>query len=56
MKEIEIIKALGYDNILLVTGEHDKLVGVDYLLNAVKIVKQHFSQVSIEVQPLEQHE
>lgn len=56
LQEIEIIKALGYDNILLVTGEHDKLVGIDYLLNAVHIVKQHFSQVSIEVQPLEQHE
>ncbi|MFN8296273.1 MAG: 2-iminoacetate synthase ThiH [Chitinophagales bacterium] len=56
LKEIEIIKSYGYDNILLVTGEHDKFVGVDYLLNAVKLVKQHFSQVSIEVQPLEQHE
>ena len=56
LKEIEIIKSYGYDNILLVTGEHDKSVGVDYLLNAVKIIKQHFSQVSIEVQPLEQHE
>lgn len=56
LKEIEIIKSYGYDNILLVTGEHDKSVGVDYLLNAVKLIKQHFSQVSIEVQPLEQHE
>lgn len=56
LQEIEIIKKLGYDNVLLVTGEHDKLVGIDYLLHAVNIVKQHFSQVSIEVQPLEQHE
>ncbi len=56
LQEIKIIKALGYDNVLLVTGEHDKLVGIDYLLHAVNIVKQHFSQVSIEVQPLEQHE
>ncbi len=56
LQEIQIIKALGYDNILLVTGEHDKLVGIDYLLHAVEIVKQHFSQVSIEVQPLEEYE
>jgi 2-iminoacetate synthase len=56
LQEIEVIKKLGYDNILLVTGEHDRLVGIDYLLHAVHIVKQHFSQVSIEVQPLEQHE
>ncbi len=56
LAEIEIIKSYGYDSILLVTGEHDKLVGIDYLVNAVKLVKQYFSQVSIEVQPLEQHE
>jgi 2-iminoacetate synthase len=56
LAEIEIIKSYGYDNILLVTGEHDKLVGIDYLVHAVELVKQHFSQVSIEVQPLEQHE
>jgi len=56
LKEIEVVKSYGYDNILLVTGEHDKLVGIDYLLHAVEIVKQHFSQVSIEVQPLEQNE
>lgn len=56
LQEIEIVKSYGYDNILLVTGEHDKLVGIDYLVNAVRLVKQYFSQVSIEVQPLEQQE
>lgn len=56
LREIEVIKSYGYDNILLVTGEHDKLVGVDYLLHAVNLVKEHFSQVSVEVQPLEQRE
>ena len=56
LKEISIVKSYGYDNILLVTGEANQTVGIDYLLNAVKLVKQYFSQVSIEVQPLEQHE
>ena len=56
LQEIAVVKNLGYDSILLVTGEHDKLVGINYLLNAVQIAKQHFSQVSIEVQPLEQEE
>lgn len=56
LKEIAILKSYGYDSVLLVTGEHDKAVGIDYLLNAVKLVKTHFSQVSIEVQPLEQQE
>lgn len=53
LKEIEVLKSYGFDAVLLVTGEHDKHVGIDYLLHAVELVKQHFSQVSIEVQPLE---
>lgn len=53
LQEIEVLKSFGFDAVLLVTGEHDKRVGIDYLINAVRIVKQHFSQVSIEVQPLE---
>lgn len=56
LKEIEIIKSYGYDSILLVTGEHDKLVGIDYLKNAITISTQHFAQVAIEVQPLSQQE
>lgn len=56
LQEIEIIKSYGYDNILLVTGEHNKYVGIDYLVHAVELIRPHFSQVSIEVQPLEQHE
>ncbi|MCC6570957.1 MAG: 2-iminoacetate synthase ThiH, partial [Chitinophagales bacterium] len=56
LQETAILKSYGFDSILLVTGEHDKLVGIDYLLHAVQLVKPHFAQVSIEVQPLEQHE
>lgn len=56
LKEIEFIKAKGYDHILLVTGEANQTVGVDYLENAVKLIRPHFSHISIEVQPLEQDE
>ena len=56
LKEVEHIKSLGYDHILLVTGESDKNVGVDYLENAVKLLRPHFSHISIEVQPLEENE
>ncbi|HPW86889.1 MAG TPA: 2-iminoacetate synthase ThiH, partial [Chitinophagales bacterium] len=56
LQETAILKSYGFDSILLVTGEHDKLVGIDYLLHAVELVKPHFAQVSVEVQPLEQHE
>lgn len=56
LKEIAFLKNKGYDHILLVTGEANKIVGVPYLKNAIKIAKQHFSNISIEVQPLEQNE
>lgn len=56
LKEVEVIKALGYDHVLLVTGEANKTVGVSYLANAVKLIRPHFSNISIEVQPLEEDE
>jgi len=52
LAEVTYIKSLGYDHILLVTGEADKKVGVKYLENAVKLIRPHFSLISIEVQPL----
>lgn len=54
MREVEVIKALGYDHILLVTGEANKTVGVDYLKNAIKLIKPHFAHISMEVQPLDE--
>lgn len=56
MQEVRAIKAKGYDHVLLVTGEANKTVGVDYLKNAIKLIKPYFSNISIEVQPLEQDE
>ncbi|WP_026959647.1 2-iminoacetate synthase ThiH [Aliagarivorans taiwanensis] len=54
--ELEAIKDLGFDHILLVTGESERKVGMDYFRQAVPMVKQYFNHVSMEVQPLEQHE
>lgn len=56
IKEAEILKSMGYDHILLVTGEANKTVGLDYFVNAIRVLKPYFSQISIEVQPLEKHE
>lgn len=56
LKEIEVIKSHGYDHVLLVTGEANTTVGVDYLAHAMEVIKPHFANVSIEVQPLDQHE
>ncbi|WP_394131768.1 2-iminoacetate synthase ThiH [Shewanella maritima] len=54
--EINVIKAKGYDNILLVSGEHETKVGFDYFKSVMPIIKDNFSHVSLEVQPLKQDE
>ncbi|SIQ63502.1 2-iminoacetate synthase ThiH [Maribacter ulvicola] len=56
LKEVAYIKSKGYDHILLVTGEANKLVGVDYINNALQLIRSQFSNITIEVQPLLQHE
>jgi 2-iminoacetate synthase len=56
IREAEAIKALGYDHVLLVTGEATERVGVNYLENAIQLIRPYFSHISIEVQPLEQGE
>ncbi len=56
LKEVEHIKSLGYDHILLVTGEANKTVGVSYIKHAIDLIRSHFSNISIEIQPLDQDE
>ncbi len=56
LKEVDYIKSKGYDHILLVTGEANRTVGVDYINNALKLIRSRFSNITIEVQPLNQNE
>ncbi|MEL6719266.1 MAG: 2-iminoacetate synthase ThiH [Bacteroidota bacterium] len=56
LKEIDALKAMSYDHILLVTGEANKTVGMDYFEKIFPLIRQHFSHISIEVQPLKQNE
>lgn len=56
LKEVAFLKQKGYDHILLVTGEANKTVGVDYINNAIKLIRSKFSNITIEVQPLDQDE
>ncbi|MEL7003416.1 MAG: 2-iminoacetate synthase ThiH [Bacteroidota bacterium] len=56
IKEVEFIKSRGFDHILLVTGEANQTVGVSYLKNAIELIRPYFSNISIEVQPLDQPE
>ena len=56
LKEVAFLKNKGYDHILLVTGEANQKVGVDYINNAIRLIRSHFSNITIEVQPLDQNE
>lgn len=47
------IKKTGIKHILILTGEAEGLVSLEYIADAVSIVKKHFSSVTIEVYPLD---
>lgn len=51
-EECAAIQALGFDSVLLVAGEHEKKVGVDYFADAIAVVRRYFNHVALEVQPL----
>ncbi|MCW4628380.1 MULTISPECIES: 2-iminoacetate synthase ThiH [Marinomonas] len=54
-KEVAAIKSKGFDHILLVTGETNK-VSMPYFERMIPLIKPHFSQLSMEVQPLDMEE
>lgn len=55
-EEVIAIKKLGFEHLLLVTGEADAKAGAEYLKKAFEIIKPHVSLISIEVQPLKENE
>lgn len=50
--EAAVLKSHGFDHVLLVTGESQDKVGVDYIERAVTVLRSKFSSITIEVQPL----
>jgi 2-iminoacetate synthase len=50
--EVEALKKSGFDHVLLVTGEANHTVNIDYFLKSVAQIKNDFSTISVEVQPL----
>jgi len=56
LAEVDIIKSRGFDSILLVSGEHETKVGIEYFAHVLPQIKQHFSYVAMEVQPLKTDE
>lgn len=53
-REIHAVKSMGFEHVLLVTGEANRTVGLDYLKNAIRAVRPHFPHISMEVQPLDE--
>ncbi|PLR57767.1 2-iminoacetate synthase ThiH [Vibrio parahaemolyticus] len=54
--EIDAIKRMKFDSVLLVTGEHETKVGMKYFREMVPIIKQRFNYLAMEVQPLDRDE
>ncbi|KJF77045.1 thiamine biosynthesis protein ThiH, partial [Morganella morganii] len=50
--ECKAIKALGFDSLLLVTGEHQRKVGMDYFRETFPLIRDYFSTMMMEVQPM----
>lgn len=53
MQEVAVIKNMGYDHILLVTGEANQTVHTDYFKKVLDLINPHFAHISMEVQPLD---
>ena len=53
MQEVAVIRDMGYEHVLLVTGEAAQTVHVDYFRKVLRLIKPHFSQISMEVQPMD---
>jgi 2-iminoacetate synthase len=55
-KEAEFIASSGLRHILVLTGESRKESPVDYIRDCVKILKEYFDSISVEMYPLETEE
>ena len=56
LAEVNVLKEHGFNHVLLVTGEANATVHMDYFLKAIEVIKPHFANISIEVQPLDEEE
>ncbi|WP_442590574.1 2-iminoacetate synthase ThiH [Pedobacter sp. AW31-3R] len=53
MQEVAVLKAMNYDHVLLVTGEANQSVHTDYFKKVLELIRPHFANISMEVQPLD---
>jgi len=55
-RECAAIREMGFEHLLLVTGEHQAKVGMDYFRRHLPAVRRQFSSLQMEIQPLSQEE
>ncbi len=53
MQEVAVIKEMGFDHVLLVTGEANQSVHTAYFKKVLELIRPHFAHISMEVQPLD---
>ena len=51
-RECTAIRDLGFEHLLLVTGEHQSKVGMDYFRQHLPSIRRQFASLHMEVQPL----
>src|SRR5690606_575364 len=51
IQELIAVKAMGYQHVLLVTGEAQQRVGMPYFREMLPLDRQHFQHIALEVQP-----
>ncbi len=56
LREAEALRQMGYEHVLLVTGEATQTVGAAYIRHAIELLRPLFAHISIEVQPLTEEE
>lgn len=54
--ETDVISRWGFKHILLVSGEAPMVAGVDYYEQVIRSIRDNFSQIALEVQPLKTEE
>ena len=55
-RECDALREMGFQHLLLVTGEHQRKVGMDYFREHLPAIRARFSSLQMEVQPLTQAE
>ncbi|MCS6991689.1 MAG: 2-iminoacetate synthase ThiH [Chitinophagales bacterium] len=56
LREAEVIRQMGYNHVLLVSGEENRRVNTSYFERMIRLLRPLFSELMLEVQPLSEAE